>query len=109
MTDSVKVETPNSEITIPESAEIVKEKVAKLSVVPQWRKIFLTWSFWFHTASVILTLIEQILPFFSLLEPTMTGTAYGAWMFGLNVAGILSKFIKQKNLWQYTIEEKKDV
>lgn len=76
----------------------------KLEVVPNWRSVFFTWSFWFHMFSVILTFVEQILPFFSLLEPTMTTQTYSICMFVLNGLGLLSRFIKQKPLWKYPRE-----
>ena len=98
-------EIPTSELTIPQSAEIVKEKVSKVSVVSNWRQIFLTWSFWLHLSSVILTFIDQLLPFLGLLEPTMTTQTYAILMFSFNALGLFARFIKQKSLWQYTVTE----
>lgn len=105
MNDSVKVEAP-TEITIPQSAEIVKEKVSKVGVVSNWRQVFLTWSFWLHLSSVVLTFIEQLLPFLGLLEPTMSTQTYALLMFSFNALGLLARFIKQKSLWQYTVEQR---
>jgi len=73
---------------------------AKLEIVPNYKSVFFTFSFWFHFASVILTLIEQILPFVGLLESTMSTETYAILMFSLNVLGVVSRFIKQKN-WRY--------
>lgn len=89
------------EVTIPESVEVVKEKVSKLEVVPNWKKIFLTWSFAFHLFSIVLTFVDQLLPFFGLLEPTMSTNTYAVSMFCLNALGLFSRFIKQKKLWEY--------
>ena len=81
----------------------------KLEIVPNYKSVFYTWSFWLHCSSVILTFIEQILPFFSLLEPTMTVQTYSICMFVLNGLGLLSRFIKQKSLWQYNPEQDREV
>ncbi len=86
----------------------MKSLVKKVKVVPQWKKIFFTWSFWLHISSVILTFIEQILPFAGLLEPTMTVQTYSIFMFVLNGLGLLARFVRQKNLWSYPIEEDKE-
>lgn len=72
----------------------------KNSVVPNWRRVFFTWSFWFHIASVLLTFIDQLLPFLGMLEPTMTVQTYAIFMFVLNALGLFSRFIKQKKLWE---------
>lgn len=74
-------------------------------VVPHWWKIFFTWSFAFHITSVFLTFIEQILPFMGLLESTMSGDTYAVSMFVLNGLGVLSRFIKQRSLWEYPDDE----
>lgn len=105
----IKQETNPVEITIPETAEIVKEKVSKVSIVPQWRRIFLTWSFWLHMGSVILTFIDQLLPFLGLLEPTMTTQTYALLMFTFNGLGLFARFIKQRKLWEYKPEDKDNV
>ena len=84
-------------------------KPKNLTVVPNWKSVLYTWSFWFHCGSVILTFIEQILPFFSLLEPTMTTQTYAVCMFVLNGLGLLSRFIKQKSLWAYHPEQDREV
>lgn len=73
----------------------------KLQIVPNWKSVFFTWSFAFHLASVILTFIEQLLPFVGLLESTMSTQTYSILMFVLNGLGLLSRFVKQKNLWAY--------
>lgn len=84
-------------------------KPKNLQVVPNWKSVLYTWSFWFHCGSVILTFIEQILPFVGLLEPTMTTQTYAILMFVLNGLGLLSRFIKQKSLWQYHPEQDREV
>lgn len=85
-------------------SDSVKNKPA-LQVIPQWYKIFFTWSFWFHSLAVVLTFVDQILPFFSLLEPTMTVQTYAICVFTLNALGIVSRFIKQRKLWDYQLEK----
>lgn len=82
--------------------------IKNVKVVPDWKRVFFTWSFWFHIASVLLTFIDQILPFVGLLEPTMTTQAYAILMFTLNALGLLSRFIKQKSLWQLPEEKQED-
>ena len=81
----------------------------KLEIIPNWKSVFFTWSFYFHCGSVILTFIEQILPFVGLLEPTMTTQTYAILMFVLNGLGLFSRFIKQKSLWQYHPEQDREV
>lgn len=75
-------------------------KQIKGRVVPNWRQVLFTYSFWTNIASVLLTLIEQILPFFGMLEPTMSVATYGICMFCLNVSAVVFRMIKQKKLWQ---------
>ena len=82
--------------------------IKNVKVVPNWKRVFFTYSFWLHIASVILTFIDQILPFVGLLEPTMTTQTYAILMFTLNALGLLSRFIKQKNLWQLPEEKQED-
>jgi len=107
MIDSVKNETPLQEPLTKETqteatiTSTVSSAPKKLTVVPNWRKVLKTWSFWCYVASVLLTFIEQILPYMGLLEPTMTVQTYGLLIFGLNASGILFRFIKQKRLWSY--------
>jgi len=98
-------ETPITKNTETEVGASDSPAPKKLEVVPNWRKVFFTWSFWFHIASVLLTFIDQILPYIGLLEPTMTTQTYALFVFGLNGLGVLSRFIKQKNLWQYPKEK----
>lgn len=105
MNDSLKNETPLTENTETEASIPLPKKI---QVVPNWRKVFLTWSFAFHALSILLTFVDQILPFFSLLEPTMSVQTYAICMFILNMAGVASRFIKQKKLWAYPLEEPKD-
>ena len=107
MNDSVKSEVPLQEPLTKETqteatiTSTVSNAPKKLAVVPNWRKVLKTWSFWCYVSSVLLTFIEQILPVMGLLEPTMTVQTYGLIMFGLNASGILFRFIKQRKLWTY--------
>lgn len=78
-------------------------------VVPQWWKIFFTWSFAFHALSVVLTFVDQLLPFFGILQSVMTTEHYATSMFVLNGLGLLSRFIKQKSLWEYHPDNKEVV
>lgn len=101
--DSTQTETPitaNTEVEV--SVQNTAPATTKLEVIPNWKKIFLTWSFFFHVSSILLTFIDQLLPLFSLLEPTMTTQTYALTMFTLNALGLMSRFIKQNKLWQYT-------
>lgn len=109
MTDSVKNDIQQEPLTRDTAVEAtitatVSSTPKKLTVVPNWKKIFLTWSFWFHIASVLLTLVDQILPFVGLLEPTMTTQTYALVMFTLNALGVVSRFIRQKKLWTFDPE-----
>lgn len=71
----------------------------KLTIVPNWRKVLKTYSFWTTVASALLGLVEVILPFFSLLEPTMSVATFGICMFTLNVSAAVFRMIKQHKLW----------
>lgn len=71
----------------------------KLQLVPNWSKVLRTYSFWIMVASALLSLVEVILPFFSLLEPTMSVATYGICMFTLNVSAAVFRLIKQHKLW----------
>lgn len=79
----------------------------KLQLVPNWKKVLRTYSFWVMVASALLTLVEIVLPFFSLLEPTMSVSAYGVCTFVLNVSAPILRLIKQHKLWPQ--EEEKSV
>lgn len=105
MRDSNKNEVPLTENTETEVALPVPKKV---QLVDNWKKVFLTWSFAFHALSVLLTFVDQILPFVGMLEPTMTTQTYAITMFCLNGLGLLSRFIKQRKLWEYRSEGSKD-
>lgn len=98
-------EKSNPKRILQDSSANVKKKI---DIIPNWKRVFFTWSFWFHIASVLLTFIDQILPFVGLLEPTMTTQTYAILMFTLNALGLLSRFIKQKNLWQLPEEKQED-
>lgn len=99
---------PQEELTIPQTVEIVKDASKKIELVPQWQKIFRTWSFYLHGLSVVLTFFAQLLPYMGLLQPVMDDKTYAISMFLLNAAGLGAKFIKQKNLWEYPDQEKQD-
>jgi len=115
MTDSVKneetpvVQTPITENTATEATVPVPKVVTKLAVVPNWKSVLKTYSFWFYVSSILLTLIDQILPLLSTIEPLMTGSTYVIVVFVLNSLGVVSRFIQQRKLWQYVPEERKDV
>lgn len=79
----------------------------KLTVVPNWKKIFWTWSFAFHSLSVVLTFVDQLLPFLNILQPVLSDNQYAVAMFVLNGLGLLSRFIKQKSLWEYHPDQEK--
>lgn len=67
----------------------------KLEIVNHWKLIFFTYSFWLYAASAILTFLEQVLPFFNILQPALTEKEYVIGMFLLNIAALLAKFIRQ--------------
>lgn len=71
----------------------------KVKVVPHWRTVLKTYSFWFYLSAIVLTLVEQILPLMGLIEPLMTGTTYALIVFGLNFLGVIARFIQQQKLW----------
>lgn len=73
----------------------------KLEIIPNWRHVLMTYSFWTMVASVLLSLVEQVLPFLGLLEPTMSTTVYGITMFCLNVSAVVFRMIKQRKLWVF--------
>lgn len=80
-------------------------KQIKKNVVPNWRKVLCTYSFWTMVASVLLSFVEQILPFFGLLEPTMSVATYSICMFVLNLSAVAFRMVKQKALWEIPKEE----
>ena len=110
MADEIVVTIPSQEPLTKETqteatiSSTVSKDPKKLQIIPNWRKVLLTWSFWFHMASVILTFVDQLLPFVGLLEPTMTTQTYALIMFTLNALGVFSRFIKQKKLWTFDPE-----
>lgn len=71
----------------------------KVKVVPHWRTVLKTYSFWFYLSAIVLTFVEQILPLMGLIEPLMTGTTYALIVFSLNFLGVCARFIQQKKLW----------
>lgn len=71
----------------------------KVKVVPHWRTVLKTYSFWFYLSAIVLTFVEQILPLMGLIEPLMTGTTYAVIVFSLNLLGVIARFIQQKKLW----------
>lgn len=81
----------------------------KVKVVPHWRTVLKTYSFWFYLSAIVLTFVEQILPLMGLIEPLMTGTTYAVIVFSLNLLGVIARFIQQKKLWfPPSIEEDKE-
>lgn len=102
MNESVKNETTPLTVDTQTEASIavtLSTPDKKLQLVPNWKKVLFTYSFWTNILSVILTLIEVILPFFRLLEPMLTPAIYGVCMFTLNVSAAVFRLIKQKKLW----------
>lgn len=77
----------------------------KVKVVPHWRTVLKTYSFWFYLSAIVLTFVEQILPLMGLLEPVMTGTTYAVVVFSLNLLGVIARFVQQRKLWNYSPEE----
>lgn len=67
-------------------------------IVDNWKQVLKTYSFLFHTAAVLVTLIDIVLPYMTLIQPIMTTTTYGCVMFGLNVCGGVGRFIKQQGV-----------
>lgn len=100
--------TPLTENTAVEATitSTLSSTPTKLTLVPNWRKVLKTYSFWTTIASALLSLVEVVLPFFSLLEPTMSVATFGICMFTLNVSAAVFRMIKQHKLWQP--EEGKD-
>ena len=86
----------------------MKNLVKKVKVVPHWRQVLKTYSFWLYLSAIVLTFVEQILPLVGLIEPLMTGTTYALIVFGLNFLGVVARFIQQKKLWYPpSLEEEK--
>lgn len=79
----------------------------KVQLVPNWRKVLKTYSFWINVSSVILTFITVILPYVGFLQPVLTVGQYGWLMFILNASAALARIIKQKKLWDYDGSEDK--
>jgi uncharacterized membrane protein len=94
--------TTATEATIPLPA-------TKIAVVPNWKSVLKTYSFWFYVSSIVITLLDQILPLLGMIEPLMTGSTYVVVVFTLNLLGVVSRFIQQRKLWQYPTEPPKDV
>jgi predicted membrane metal-binding protein len=68
----------------------MKSLVKKVKVVPHWRTVLKTYSFWLYLSAIVLTFVEQILPLMGLLEPVMTGTTYAVILFSLNLLGVIA-------------------
>jgi len=102
-----KTEVPLTKETAVEAA--VPLPATKLSVVPNWRSVLKTYSFYFYISSILITLIDQILPLLGMIEPLMTGSTYVLVVFTLNLLGVIARFIQQKRLWVYNPEVGKDV
>lgn len=62
----------------------------KVKVVPHWRTVLKTYSFWLYLSAIVLTFVEQILPLMGLIEPLMTGTTYAVIVFSLNLLGVIA-------------------
>jgi len=86
----------------------MKNLVKKVKVVPHWRTVLKTYSFWFYLSAIVLTFVEQILPLMGLLGPVMTGTTYALVVFSLNLLGVVARFVQQRKLWSYPTEDPKE-
>lgn len=64
-------------------------------IVKDWKHVLKTYSFVFHAVAVLVTLIDIVLPYMSLIQPVFGPTTYGVLMFVLNVAGGVGRFINQ--------------
>lgn len=73
--------------------------IKNVKVVPHWRQVLKTYSFWLYLSAIVLTFVEQVLPILGIIEPLMTGTTYALLVFGLNFIGVLARFVQQKSLW----------
>lgn len=102
-----KTEVPLTKETAVEAD--VPLPATKLSVVPNWRSVLKTYSFYFYISSILITLIDQILPLLGMIEPLMTGSTYVVVVFTLNLLGVIARFTQQKKLWVYNPEAGKDV
>lgn len=67
----------------------------KDTILDNWRQVIRTYSFVFHVIAALVTLIDVVLPYMSLIEPAMDKASYGILMFALNVAGAVGRLIKQ--------------
>lgn len=103
-------EIPTSKVNIHEDAKKVKSNKQILKIVPHWKRVLKTYSFWFYISAIILTFVEQVLPILGIIEPMMTGTTYAIMVFTLNLFGVIARFIQQKSLWQLPedLKEPKD-
>lgn len=66
-----------------------------IRLMDNWKQLLRTYSFIFHGIAALVTLIDVVLPYMSLVEPMMDKGTYGLLMFGLNVAGGVGRLIKQ--------------
>ena len=82
--------------------------IKNVKVVPHWRQVLKTYSFWLYLSAIVLTFVEQIPPLMGLIEPLMTGTTYALIVFGLNFLGVIARFIQQRKLWEYPTEKQED-
>lgn len=73
----------------------------KISLVPNWRKVIKTYSFWISIASAVLTLIGVIMPFMGFLQPVLSMEHYAFAMFTMSSLAALARVIKQRKLWDY--------
>jgi len=76
---------------------MVTEKV-KPKIVEDWKSVFKSYSFIFHALSIVFAFVEIVLPYMFLIEPMFTPATFGLIMFGLNVAGGIGRFIKQRSV-----------
>lgn len=71
----------------------------KLQVVPNWRKVIRTYSFWISISSAVLTMVGVILPFMGFLQPVLSMEHYAWAMFTLSSSAALARVIKQQKFW----------
>lgn len=79
----------------------------KVEIVPNWRKVIKTYSFWISVASAVLTLIGVIMPFMGFLQPVLSMEHYAFAMFTMSSLAALARVIKQRKLWDYDPDQEK--
>lgn len=70
----------------------------KEKIVQNWKQVLKSYSFVFNVIAVLVTVIDIVLPYMSLIQPVFGPTTYGVLMFTLNVAGGVGRLIKQPSV-----------